>query len=170
MHTPSPRPSDSSSAAGLATLLLFALGIWSGCSQAERPDFSGSWELDAAQSDFGPEPGPAQSTQTIDHKEPVLRLQVDSQGFMGESHVEFEFVTDGSEKVQQVEGKSRKTRTYWEEAVLVTEWEIDNPAPPQFEMVERRSLSPDGRTMTVRREVHSNWADWEQKAVFVRRG
>jgi hypothetical protein len=157
---------------GLQTsaVVLLALILAAGCSRPRHPDFSGSWELDAARSDFGPEPGPSQSTQVIEHKEPLLRLKVDSRGFMGESHVEFEYVTDGSEKVQTIEGKPRKMRTYWQEAVLVTEWQIDNPSPPQFEMVERRSLSPDGQTMTVQRRVHSNWADWEQKAVFVRRG
>jgi hypothetical protein len=149
-------------------LLLALVLAGLGCSHAKHPDFSGSWQLDAAHSDFGPEPGPSQSTQIIEQDD-VLRVTADSEGFMGNSHVELEFPTDGSEKVQTVEGKPRKTRTYWEDAVLVTEWGVDNPAPPRFEMVERRSLSADGQTMTVQRQVHSSWADWEQKAVFVRK-
>jgi hypothetical protein len=161
------RPGARLSMSALVLLALIFAGM--GCSHADRPDFSGSWQLDAAQSDFGPEPGPSQSTQIIEHNEPVLRVTADSEGFMGQNHVELEFVTDGSEKIQTVDGKPRKTRTHWDEGVLVTEWGIDNPGPPRFEMVERRSLSADGQTMTVKRQVRSNWADWEEKAVFVRR-
>jgi hypothetical protein len=150
-------------------LALVALLLAVGCNRADRPNFSGSWELDVAQSNFGPMPGPTQSTQVIEHNEPLLRLTADSAGFMGESHVVFEFVTDGSEKVQTVENKPRKTHTYWDDAVLVTEWEIDNAGQPRFQMVERRSLSADGRTLTLHRRVDSAWAKWEQTAVFVRK-
>jgi hypothetical protein len=151
------------------TAIAFLLFATSGCISGARPNFSGSWELDTAHSDFGPEPGPSKSTQVIEHQEPVLRLTADSEGFMGENHLDCKFVTDGSEQTQTVEGKPRRTRTYWEGSVLVTEWKVDNPGPPGLEMVERRSLSADGQTMTVQRQVHSSWADWEQKAVFVRR-
>lgn len=150
-------------------LLLLAAVAGTGCSQTERPDFSGSWELDASQSDFGPVPGPTQSTQIIEHQEPLLRLTADSAGFMGADHVEFEFHTDGTETVQTIEGRPRKTQSYWEDKVLVTKWEIDNPGQPLFEMVDRRSLSEDGRTMIVNRQVYSKWAEWEQKAVYVRK-
>jgi hypothetical protein len=142
--------------------------VASGCSSVDRPNFSGSWKLDPAQSNFGPVPGPSESTQVIEHNEPLLRLTAESEGFMGANSVEFEFVTDGSEKPQSVDGRSRETQTYWDESVLVTEWVIDNPGQPQFEMVDRRSLSADGQTMTVDRHVRSNWAEWEQKAVYVR--
>ncbi len=152
-----------------AALLLMITVAAAGCNQVERPDFSGHWELDVSQSDFGPVPGPSQSTQVIEHEEPILRLTSDSVGFMGEDHVEFEFHTDGSEAIQTVEGRARKTQSYWDDQVLITEWEIDNPGQPRFEMVDRRSLSEDGQTMTVDRQVHSNWADWEQKAVYVRK-
>jgi hypothetical protein len=154
--------------APLALLLLGALA-GGGCNRTERPDFSGSWELDASQSDFGPVPGPTQSTQIIEHQEPLLRLSADSTGFMGADHVEFEFHTDGAETVQTIEGRPRKTQSYWEDKVLVTKWEIDNPGQPLFEMVDRRSLSEDGLTMTVNRQVYSKWAEWEQKAVYVRK-
>jgi hypothetical protein len=154
--------------APVALLLLAALA-GAGCSQTERPDFSGSWELDASQSDFGPVPGPTQSTQIIEHQDPLLRLSADSTGFMGADHVEFEFQTDGTETVQTIEGRPRKTQSYWEDKVLVTKWEIDNPGQPLFEMVDRRSLSEDGRTMIVNRQVYSKWAEWEQKAVYVRK-
>ena len=151
--------------------LLLAVFVLSGfgCSQVERPDFSGTWELDAAQSNFGPVPGPSQSTQVIEHQEPLLRLTADSEGFMGDTHVELEMVTDGSETMQTVDGRPRKLQTYWEGAVLVTAWEIANPGRARFEMVDRRSLSTDGQTMTVERQMHSNGADWQQKAVFVRK-
>lgn len=89
---------------------------------------------------------------------------------MGENHFEFEFVTDGTDTVQTVDGKTRATETYWDGSVLVTEWEIEDPGQPRFTMVDRRSLSEDGETMTVARQVHSNWADWEQKAVYQRQG
>lgn len=156
------------SVSGARLLLAVALAS-TGCAQPERPNFSGLWELDASQSDFGPVPGPSQSTQVIEHQEPVVRLTADSVGFMGEDHVEFEFRTDGSEAVQTVAGRARKTQSYWDDRVLVTEWEIDNPGQPRFEMVDRRSLSEDGQTMIVDRQVQSNWAEWEQKAVYVRR-
>jgi hypothetical protein len=155
---------------GLGALPLFVVLLaCSGCSHVQHPDFSGRWELDVGQSDFGPVPGPSQSTQVIEHQEPVLRLTADSVGFMGEDHAEFEFHTDGSEAIQTVEGRARKTQSYWEDAVLITKWEVENPGQPRFEMLDRRSLSEDGQTMVVNRLVVSNWDQWEQKAVFTRK-
>ncbi len=153
-------------AVGVVALLALLASI--GCSHSPHPDFSGSWQLDPARSDFGPEPGPSSATQVIEYHDPVMRVKADSDGFMGTSHAELELVTDGTEKEQTVDGKPRETRSYWDGAVLVTEWGVENPGTPKFEMVERRSLSADGQTMTVKRQVHSSWADWEQKAVFVR--
>lgn len=152
-----------------ALLLPIVILLASNCTQPGHPDFSGAWELDAAQSNFGPVTGPSQSTQVIEHQEPLLRVTSDSEGFMGDNHVEFEFATDGSEKIQTIDGRPRKTQSYWQGVVLVTEWEIDNPGQPRFEMLDRRQLSPDGQTMTVDRKVVSNWAEWEQKAVYVRK-
>jgi hypothetical protein len=152
-----------------SSLLAVVLLAGSGCSQVARPDFSGRWELDVSQSDFGPVPGPSQSTQVIEHQDPVLRLTADSVGFMGEDHAEFEFQTDGSDAIQTVEGRARKTQSYWEDAVLITEWEVENPGQPRFEMIDRRSLSEDGQTMVVDRLVRSSWDEWEQKAVYTRK-
>lgn len=153
----------------IAFLLAACVLLPAGCAREAHPDFSGAWELDAAQSNFGPVPGPSQSTQIIEHQEPLLRVTSDSEGFMGDNHVEFEFATDGAEKIQTIDGRPRKTQTYWQGAVLVTKWEIENPGQPRFEMLDRRQLSPDGQTMTVDRKVVSSWAEWEQKAVYVRK-
>lgn len=150
-------------------VLLAALALCTVGCQANHPNFSGTWELDVARSDFGPVPGPSQSTQVIEHEEPHLRLTADSEGFMGETHVELEMVTDGSETVQTVEGRPRKMQTYWDGVVLVTEWEVANPGQARLQMVDRRTLSDDGETMTVQRQVRSNGADWEQTAVFARK-
>jgi hypothetical protein len=145
-----------------------ALGFF-GCASSDRPNFSGTWELDVARSNFGPVPGPSKSTQVIEHQEPHLRLTADSEGFMGETHVELEMITDGSETEQTVDGRPRKMQTYWDGAALVTEWEVANPGQARFAMVDRRTLSQDGETMTVKRQLRSNGADWEQTAVFTRK-
>lgn len=142
---------------------------WSACSRAPRPDFSGAWELDVARSNFGPVPGPSKATHVIEHHEPLLKLTTDSDGFMGENHAQFEFVTDGSEKIQTIDGKQRMTHTHWDGVVLVTEWKIDSPGQPAMSMTDRRSLSADRQTLTVDRKVVTSWTEWTQKAVFVRK-
>ena len=146
-----------------------SLVLLASCAAKNHPNFTGTWQLDPKQSNFGPVPGPTQLVQIIEHHEPVLRMKSESIGFMGETSSDVEFVTDGSEKTQTIDGKPRQSRTHWEGNVLVTQWTIANPGQPAMQMTDRRLLSEDGRTMVVDRQVHSDYDDWTQKAVFVRK-
>ena len=51
--------------------------------QSAVPNFSGTWTLDAAKSDFGPIPGPESIVMVIDHKEPSLKGDRHAEGAPG---------------------------------------------------------------------------------------
>lgn len=54
--------------AAIATLLVTA-----SIGAQGTPNFSGTWSLDVAKSDFGPAPPPESVVMVIDHKEPTIK-------------------------------------------------------------------------------------------------
>ncbi len=45
-----------------------------------KPNYSGTWKLNAAKSDFGPIPGPDSRTDVIEHNDPALKVSTSQDG------------------------------------------------------------------------------------------
>jgi len=105
---------------------------------------------------------------TIDHKEGMLVIR-QTLNFRGEEQVRTSrFTTDGKESSNPgFGGMSMPSKTYWEGNRLVTESSMETPMG-LMQSREVRSLSDDGKTMTVVRTTTGGPRERTQKLVYVK--
>ncbi|MBI3664777.1 MAG: hypothetical protein HY236_00880 [Acidobacteria bacterium] len=147
---------------GFAALFLAA---WPALPQAEKPNFSGRWELDKARSKLGPAPAPDAFTESIDHKEPqVIISGVTKSAVMRENTSFIKLTTDGVENLNMMNGNEFRTRTRWEGGKLVTVVK----GMGGLELTEIRFLSKDGKTQTVDTYMGAPKGEPQQRRVMVK--
>jgi hypothetical protein len=78
----------------LLLTFLVALPLTTAFAQ-QKPDFSGTWKLNVAKSDFGALPGPESRTDVITHKDPSLSNSVTAEGAQGKQQYTVNYTTDG---------------------------------------------------------------------------
>jgi hypothetical protein len=144
-----------------AFLFCFAVAI----AQA-KPDFSGTWNLNIAASNFGPVPNkPEKATTTIENAEPNLRLTSDVTGPQGQRVTKFKYTTDGVE-VTNVNGPvEMKSTAKWDGDTLVIESKgkfQDN----DLKFIDKWSLSSDGKHATQTRHIVVTQGEFDQTYVF----
>jgi len=145
-----------------ATLLAVAFGSL----QAQaKPNFSGTWKLNTAKSDFGAMPAPDSRTDKITHEDPDIKDSTTQSNQMGEVSAELKYSTDGKETTNIVRGNEVKSTAKWDGDELA----IDSKA--QFNgadvtLKDRWSLSADGKTITILRHVNSPMGETDQKIVL----
>ena len=146
-----------------ATALLAAA---CGLLQAQaKPNFSGTWKLNAAKSDFGAMPAPETRTDTITHQDPDLKDSYTQRRQTGEFASEMKYSTDGKETTSSVGGNEIKTTAKWDGDDLAIAGKTQfNGA--NVTMNDRWSLSPDGKTLTIQRHVNSPMGETDQKIVL----
>lgn len=133
---------------------------------ADKPDFSGSWKLNAARSDFGPMPPPDKWDMVVEHKDPNLKIKTTmANAQMGERNDEAEYVTDGRETPV----KETTAKVTWEGALIV--FKTSRTVNMQGEKVEIKSeekwsLSEDGKTLTVDAKLSAPMGEFEMKRVL----
>jgi hypothetical protein len=94
----------------------------------------------------------------------VLKRKVEFQG--EERTFESRHTTDGKENVNEgFRGSSVKSKTHWETAKLVTESVMETPNGTR-ETKEVRSLSADGKTMTVEITSKGGFGEGTRKMVY----
>ena len=161
----------------IATMLLLYVAITLG--QDAKPNFAGEWTLDREKSEMGePRPGGGGGggrgrgmgmgmgsfSITHDGDALVVKRKVEFQGEQRtfESH----YTADGKENVNEgFRGSSVKSKTHWEAAKLVTESVMETPNGTR-ETKEVRSLSADGRTMTVEVTSKGGFGEGTRKMVY----
>jgi hypothetical protein len=129
-----------------------------GAQTTTRPDFTGTWLIDVARSDFGELPVPTVYSLTIVHKEPGVSVARDVNGTKDSS----EFRTDGVE----VKNDSACCGTLlvtgrWDGATLRRR--VVNEALAQS---DSWTLSADGKTLTIVREIDQGEGVIKIKMVF----
>jgi hypothetical protein len=145
-----------------AALLAAAFGLL----QAQaKPNFSGTWKLNAAKSDFGAMPAPDTRTDKITHADPDLVDAYTQSGQMGEVTAEMKYSTDGKETTNTVRGNQVKSTAKWEGDELTIAGKAQfNGA--DVTLNDRWSLSDDGKTITIHRHVNSPMGETDQKIVL----
>ena len=146
----------------LVTLALIAMSA----GFAAAPDFTGSWKLNLAKSDFGQFPAPSSMTQKISHAEPKLTVAVKMAGDQGEFEFTSNFTTDGKECTNPGLGGS--------ELKSVAKWDGENLAIDSkgsfgdnaFTMKDKWTLSEGGKVLTILRHFSSAMGDLDQRMVF----
>jgi hypothetical protein len=134
---------------------------------AAKPNFSGSWKLDADRSDFGPQPPPSKMNRTIKHADPELSYTTSQDGPQGEMTTETKVSTDGKEFTNQMMGMDIKGTATWEGDVLKISNKLDLGGNEVL-IEEKWSLSEDGNTLTSNLLIKSPQGDFEMKIVMLK--
>ena len=145
----------------LAGLLFLAASA----SAQTKPNFSGDWKLNIAKSNFGQMPAPSSLTEKITHSDPSLKVQTAQSGDFGDLNSDFSFTTDGKESQNAMGDMFKMTSTVkWDGDILMFDSKMDFQGTAMTG-VDKWSLSPDGKTITVQR--HFNGPMGEGDAVMV---
>src|SRR5450759_3247436 len=133
---------------------------------ADRPNFSGSWKLNNAKSDFGPMPqGPEKFERKVDHKDPEMKVTTTQSMQGNERTTDTAYTIDGKEHDVQMGPVSAKITANWREAVLevVAKREIQGNA---ITSTEKWSLSADGKVLTVDSNISAPQGEFAMKFVL----
>jgi hypothetical protein len=148
----------------LSITFVLALPLITAVAQ-QKPDFSGTWKLNVAKSDFGALPGPESRTDVITHKDPSLSVNVTQEGADGKQQYTANYTTDGKEAVNQISGRDVKSTLKWAGSTLsMTSKLVYNGAEVTGELTW--TLSADGKTRTVTIHYASTMGETDQKLVF----
>ena len=146
----------------VAIVVLLVMGI--GIAQA-KPNFSGSWKMNIAKSEFGPMPPPSSVVQKITHNDPKLTVDSTSVGERGEFTTNYAYTTDGKECVNQIRNFEMKSTVKWDGDTLVIESKMDFQGNAAT-MSEKWTLSEDGKTLTVNRHFSSPQGEGDAKSIL----
>jgi hypothetical protein len=111
----------------------------------EKPDFSGTWELNTARSEFNGVPPPKGLNYRIVHNDPLLRVKSTMSTPQGEVTMDMTYSTDGKETINKTPAGDIKAVARWQGAELV----ISGQAAA-MRQDERWSLSKDQKTLTIK--------------------
>jgi hypothetical protein len=131
------------------------------------PDFTGTWKMDQAKTDFGPIPAPASRVDTIEQHDPVLKVTTTEAREQGRVTAEFRYTTDGKENVNNLRGNAIKSKAHWEGDHLIFD-SIWPSAGGDVRVKEDWLLSGDGKSLTVKRHLSAAVGEADQTIVFQR--
>ena len=154
---------------GLSVVGAILLFVMTGATQSAVPNFSGTWSLDAAKSDFGPIPGPESIVMVIDHKEPALKVTVTQKGPQGETTNDSTYTTDGKDNMNKMRSPAGdqdvKSTTKWNGKILATTRTIEAQGM-SIGIDDAWELSADGKVMTINRQLKTPQGDFSTKIVL----
>jgi hypothetical protein len=148
-----------------AVLLLVAVAA----AQGGQPNFSGTWTLDAAKSDFGPMPAPQSIVMVIDHKEPTIKVAITQTGPMGEVSNESTYTTDGKDNVNKMRSpqgdQDVKSTSKWNGKTLATARTVEAQGM-SIGIDDVWELSADGQVLTINRQLKTPQGDFSTTTVL----
>jgi len=131
----------------------------------QKPDFSGTWKLNVAKSDFGVLPGPTSRTDVITHKDPSVSDSVSLENAEGKQQYTTSYTTDGKEVVNKIGPREVKSTMKWAGSNLaVSSKLVYNDADVTGESTW--ALSGDGKTLTISIHYASAMGETDQKLLF----
>jgi hypothetical protein len=147
---------------------LFVVAAAAGMAMAaDKPDFSGSWKMDADKSTFGPMPPPTSMTAKVTHKDPDLAIEITQSGAQGDNTTTMKYSTDGKETTNSMMGNDVKSTAAWEGKVLVVKSNLD-AGGAQVKLTSKYSLSDDGKTLTQALSISAPQGDFDLTYVLVK--
>ena len=98
--------------------------------QAAKPNFTGTWTLDVAKSDFGPATPPESMVMVVEHKEPAIRIKTTQKSAEGEVVNDRSLTIDGKPNTNKItmvggEAQSVTSTSKWDAAKFVTTYPLD---------------------------------------------
>jgi hypothetical protein len=134
---------------------------------ADKPDFSGSWKMDADKSVFGPMPPPSSMTRKIDHKDPVLSVTESRVSEQGDMNTTMKYSTDGKETTNSMMGNDVKSKAVWDGKTLVIT-SAANFGGADVKLTDKWALADDGKTLTDVLSISAPQGDFEMTFVLVK--
>jgi hypothetical protein len=110
-------------------------------------------------------PAPNSMTGKITHEDPALKVAIKQSSERGDFEYEVSYSTDGKETTNEVRGNPMKSIAKWDADVLV----IDTKASSNgndFTILDKMSLSPDGKILTLKRHFSSSRGELDQTLVL----
>ncbi len=148
----------------LSITFLIALPLVSVFAQ-QKTDFSGTWKLNVAKSDFGVLSGPTSRTDVVTHKDPSLSDSVTAEGPQGKQEYNVNYTTDGKEALNKIGPREVKSTLKWAGSNLVINSKfVYNDMDVTGEATW--ALSADGKTLTINVHLSSAMGEADQKFVF----
>ena len=137
---------------------------------ADKPSFTGTWEMNKGQSDFGqmaPQTVPDKLTQKILQKAEVeLRVESTTVGARGTVSTDMKYKLDGSESTNKNQMGEVKSVAKWDghHIAITSKREVQGMS---IGLSEKWEVSADGKVMTVSRTMTgSPMGDIVTKMVF----
>ena len=130
-----------------------------------KSNFTGDWKMNPAKSEFGPMPAPSSITQKITHNDPELKVTSTQVSERGEFTTELAYTTDGKECINKMRMGESKSTLKWDGDALVIDAKLDFQGNP-VTLTDTWTLSPDGKTLTVKRHFSSQMGEGESTIVM----
>jgi hypothetical protein len=136
-------------------------------SAGAQPDFSGTWKLNIAKSDFGAGQPPASQVDTIEVHGIAMKVTSDQKGgFMGDMTMVDSFTTDGKESAWAGMGGAQvKGTAHWEGSTLVVDAKTDFQGS-DVTIKDTYKLSDDGKTLYLTTHAGTSMGDFDSKMAF----
>ena len=147
-------------------ILLASLGTLS-LIAGDKPNFTGTWKMNPAKSDFGKMPVPAKLERVVQHAEPRLTVQSVTSSPQGELKSVSLYTTEDKESVNTVRGSQVKSVASWVGPTLTirSTRQVQNV---EVVAVEHWSLSLDGKVLTVINKISTPGGTVEATTVLDR--
>ncbi len=131
-----------------------------------KPNFSGTWTLVPAKSEFGMMPPPSSAVQTIAHNEPQLKVVTTQTGDQGTTTTESNYTTDGKECSNTGPMDSQiKSTLKWDGSALIVDSKLDFQGNA-VTIANRWTLSEDGKSLTINTHFATPMGDGDAKMVY----
>jgi len=131
-----------------------------------KPNYSGTWKLNTAKSDFGPLPPPDSETDVIDHKEPTVIITVDAATAQGPQKYTLQTTTDNVEAPVKMGPRDAKVKTGWDATNNLNSTIKLTFNDQDVSMKRVYVLSADGKTLTVNNHLESPMGEADQKLTY----
>ena len=149
-----------------STLVLLALVAGAASLAAQsKPNFSGTWTLNVAKSDFGMIPAPSSRTDVVEHNDPTIKVTSSQEGQQGKRTDVSNFTTDGKESTNKMGPMDAKSTMTWQGSNLVQNVKLDFQGQ-DVNIKTTWSLSEDGKTLSMNGHVASPMGEFDTKMIF----
>jgi hypothetical protein len=146
--------------AAAALTLVIPAAAWA------KPNFSGSWKLNAGKSDFGQMTGPAKMERKVTHEDPSLKYSIVQSSPQGtDVTTDLAYTTDGKPSTNQTPmGELTGTASFDGDVLnIVNKREFQGL---EITQTERWTLSDEGKTLTIDSRVSMPRGHVEMKIVM----
>jgi hypothetical protein len=131
-----------------------------------KSDFSGTWKVNIAKSDFGQMPPPDSQVEKIAHQDPDMKININSTGGpQGDLNYDITYTTDGKENTNSVAGNEFKSTAQWDGDALVINTK-GSFSGTDFTAKDRWTMSSDGKNITVDRHISSSMGEMDMKLLL----